>query len=79
MKRTTIHEAKTHLSRLIADVEQGAEVLVCRGAHPVAKIVPYRGTGRTRPKVGTITSKPAQYAANCFAPLTDTELGEWGL
>ena len=28
MKRTTIHEAKTHLSRLIADVEQGAEVLV---------------------------------------------------
>jgi len=79
VKQTTIHQAKTHLSRLIADVEKGAEIVVCRGAHPVAKIVPYRGTGRARPKVGTITSKPAKYSADCFSPLTDAELKEWGL
>jgi prevent-host-death family protein len=36
----TIHEAKTHLSRLIAQVEAGAEIILARGKTPVAKIVP---------------------------------------
>ncbi len=79
MKQTTVHQAKTHFSRLLAEVEAGGEVLVCRGTVPVAKIVPYRGSGRSRPKVGTITSKPLKYADDCFAPLSDAELKEWGL
>jgi len=36
----TIHKAKTHLSRILHQVEQGEEVTICRGAYPVAKIVP---------------------------------------
>ncbi len=79
MTQATIHEAKTQLSRLIAEVESGGEVVVCRGKQPVAKIVPYRGGGRTRPEVGKITSKPIHYAADCFAPLSGKELKEWGL
>lgn len=37
----SIHEAKTNLSRLIARVEQGEEVVVRRRQTPVAKLVPY--------------------------------------
>ncbi len=35
-----MHEAKTHLSRIIERVEQGEEVIIDRAGRPVAKIVP---------------------------------------
>jgi len=79
MKQTTVHQAKTHFSRILAQVETGDEIVVCRGDKPIAKIVPYRGTGRARPKTGTITSKPVKYSKDCFAPLTDEDLKGWGL
>lgn len=45
-----IHEAKTHLSRIIARVEAGEEVVISRDGHPVAKVVrldsAVRRTGR---------------------------------
>lgn len=34
------HEAKTHLSRLLARVEAGEEVIIARAGKPVAKLVP---------------------------------------
>jgi prevent-host-death family protein len=34
-----VHEAKTHLSRLLRDVEQGSEVIIERGGRPIARIV----------------------------------------
>ena len=40
MKEVTIHEAKTHLSRLIREVEQGASITLKRGDKVVARIVP---------------------------------------
>lgn len=36
-----MHEAKTHFSRLVKQVEAGEEVIVSRGGEPVAKIVAY--------------------------------------
>jgi prevent-host-death family protein len=41
MDPVSIHEAKTHFSRLIARAEAGEEIVVRRGAKPVAKIVAY--------------------------------------
>ena len=38
--KLTIHKAKTHLSRILHQVQKGEEVTICRGAYPVAKIVP---------------------------------------
>lgn len=37
--QVTIHEAKTHLSRLIAAVERGEEVTICRRDKPVVRLV----------------------------------------
>jgi prevent-host-death family protein len=34
-----IHEAKTHLSRLLEQVELGEEVIIARSGRPVAKLV----------------------------------------
>jgi prevent-host-death family protein len=35
-----IHEAKTHLSRLLERVAMGEEVIIAKAGEPVAKLVP---------------------------------------
>lgn len=46
MAEVTIHEAKTHLSRLLRRVALGEEIVICRGRAPVALLVPAEGTRR---------------------------------
>ena len=75
----TIHQAKTHLSRLLQQVEMGEEVVVCRGKLPVAKIVPSGPSRATRPKVGKATSQRFNIPADAFTPLGDEEFKQWGL
>jgi prevent-host-death family protein len=41
MKQVNVHEAKTQLSRLLQDVEEGEEVVIARNGTPVAKLVPH--------------------------------------
>lgn len=43
--RMKIGEAKAHLSRLVAAAEAGEEVVLCRGAKAVARIVPVAAAG----------------------------------
>ncbi|MDR5694673.1 MAG: type II toxin-antitoxin system Phd/YefM family antitoxin [Armatimonadota bacterium] len=38
--RVTVHQAKTHLSRLLQRVAAGEEILITRGGTPVARLVP---------------------------------------
>ena len=38
-----IHQAKSHLSRLLAEVQSGREVLITKAGRPIAKLVPYTG------------------------------------
>ena len=48
MDTVTIHAAKTTLSQLLARVEAGEEIVLARGKHPIAKLVPYHPVGPTR-------------------------------
>ena len=48
MKTVNIHAAKTHLSRLIDDVERGEEVVIARAGKPVARLVPLAARPRER-------------------------------
>jgi prevent-host-death family protein len=41
-----IHEAKTHLSRLLERVAMGEEVIIAKAGKPVAKLVPIKQTNR---------------------------------
>lgn len=38
-----VHEAKTHLSRLLAEVQAGREIVISKAGRPIAKLVPYDG------------------------------------
>ncbi len=40
MYEVNVHEAKTHLSRLLARVAQGEEVVIARAGKPIARLVP---------------------------------------
>ncbi|MEO8064410.1 MAG: type II toxin-antitoxin system prevent-host-death family antitoxin [Pseudomonadota bacterium] len=40
--KINIHEAKTHLSRLIEDVASGNEILIAKGGRAMARLVPLR-------------------------------------
>jgi antitoxin (DNA-binding transcriptional repressor) of toxin-antitoxin stability system len=83
VKKVTTHEAKTHLSRLIAEVRAGEEVLIYRGDQPTARLVrvgaEQQATAPRRPAVGTVTSAPVLLSADAFEPLTEEELAGWGL
>jgi len=52
MTKVTIHVAKTNLSKLIAKVEAGEEVVICRGDKEVAKLVPANVTKKVLPNRG---------------------------
>jgi prevent-host-death family protein len=48
-KAVNIHEAKTHLSRLVERVEAGEEITIARAGRPVARLVPIRRASEPRP------------------------------
>jgi len=39
-KTVNVHEAKTHLSRLLARVARGEEVVIAKAGKPIARLVP---------------------------------------
>ena len=41
MKTVNVHEAKTHLSRLLLEVEEGEDVVIARGGKPIARLIPF--------------------------------------
>ena len=49
-----IHEAKTHFSKLLAEIERGEEVIIARAGTYVAKLVPL---SPTRPRFGEVAPK----------------------
>jgi prevent-host-death family protein len=62
MKRSySIGEAKTNLSRLIAEVEHGDQVELRRGKTPVARLVP-------APAPTTVRRQPGRFAGQIHIP-----------
>ena len=43
-----VHEAKTHLSKLLERVALGEEVIIAKAGTPVAKLIPFDEQPRTR-------------------------------
>ena len=80
MTTITTHEAKTHLSRYLADVEKGEKFIIARGKSAVAMLVPVKKQReKPRPKVGETLGPSIEIPDSAFAPLTEEELKEWGL
>ena len=66
MERVNIHEAKTHLSRLIERVEAGNEVIIARAGRPVTRLVPIGR--RTAPRLPGAWRGRVRMAADFDAP-----------
>lgn len=49
MIEVNIHEAKTHLSRLLVRVASGEEIVISKAGVPLARLVPFREDGGVRP------------------------------
>ena len=40
MQTVNIHEAKTHLSRLLARIANGESIIIAKAGKPIAKLIP---------------------------------------
>jgi antitoxin (DNA-binding transcriptional repressor) of toxin-antitoxin stability system len=75
MKTVTIHVAKTNLSKLLARVEAGEEILLARGREPIAKLVPFRAPAT--PRVFGAWRGQVTVGPEFFDPLPEEELAAW--
>ncbi len=75
MSIVNVHEAKTNLSRLLARVEAGDEIVIARGGKPIARLEPIHA-----PTVNLGFLDLPDIPDDFFAPLDDETLDEdWGL
>ncbi|MCY7417960.1 MAG: type II toxin-antitoxin system prevent-host-death family antitoxin [Chloroflexi bacterium] len=51
MEQVNVHQAKTHLSRLLERVERGERIIIARAGTPVAVLSPYEPPPEERPRV----------------------------
>ena len=72
MPIVNIHEAKTHLSRLLEKVSAGKELVIAKAGKPLAKLVPI-GPRTVARKPGFLKGK-IKIAADFDAPLPDKML-----
>jgi prevent-host-death family protein len=74
MSIVNVHQAKTHLSRLLAQVEAGEEIVIARRGKPVARLVSCKPRGKRQPDVlkGKIV-----LPEGFFDPLSEEELKVW--
>lgn len=57
MQKVNIHEAKTHLSRLLEQVSHGEEIIISKAGKPIAKLVPFTQPKAQLRKLGLLKGK----------------------
>ena len=77
MQQVNIHEAKTHLSRIIEQIISGEEVVIAKHGKPVARLIPYTNIVKKR-KPGSLQGK-IKSADNFDDPLPDDIAKSLGL
>ena len=70
-----VHEAKTHLSRLLEEVAGGAEVVIAKAGRPVARLVPIEPV--VRPKSLGLLRGRISVPDDFDAPLSPEVLAEF--
>lgn len=78
MRTVNVHEAKTHLSRLLEAVEAGEEVLIARAGRPVARLGPLAAVAQPR-RLGMLAGRfevPDDWDAPLPAEVLDAFGGE---
>lgn len=76
MAQFSVHDAKTNLSRLIAEALAGGDVVIARGNVPAVRLVPVEPRGRR--SFGALKGK-VSLDERFNDPLPDDELAGWSL
>lgn len=71
-----IHDAKTHLSRLVARASAGEEIVLARAGVPVARLVPLASDESER-AFGVLRDR-LEIPDSFWDPLPPEELNAWG-
>ncbi len=71
-KIVNIHQAKTHLSRIVDEVAAGREVIIARAGKPIARLAPLEPVVRPK-KLGLLKGK-LRVPDDFNNPLSDEEL-----
>ncbi len=72
-----VHEAKTHLSRLLDRAHRGEEIILAKAGVPYAKLVPYDPPAASRREPGGLRVTGDIPDSVWFDPLPDDELDLW--
>ena len=72
METVNVHEAKTHLSRLLERAHAGEEVIIAKNGRPYARLCPLEKPPPRRP--GLLAGEVGDAF---FEPLPEEELGAW--
>ena len=68
-----VHEAKTHLSRLLDEVHAGKEIILAKAGKPYARLMPLAAEPPAR-RPGRL---PGRLGLGFFEPLPADELDAW--
>lgn len=75
MSIVTIHTAKANLSKLLARVEAGEEIVIARGKTPIARLTPVHAPPAAR-RFGALKGS-VSVGPEFFEPMSEAELAEW--
>jgi len=75
MKPVNVHEAKTHLSRLIERARAGEEIVIARNNVPLVRLVPLDRT-EPRRRFGALRGR-IRVDDGFLEPLSEDELEAW--
>jgi prevent-host-death family protein len=72
-----VHEAKTHLSKLLERVMAGEEIIVAKAGKPCARLVPMGEAAPLKRTPGGLKALEDIPDSVWFDPLPEDELGLW--
>lgn len=75
MTTVSVHEAKTHLSRLLRQVQAGEEIVIENNKRAVARLVPLERKAKRR-RIGRLKGL-VHLDDSFFDPLPEEELKAW--
>jgi antitoxin (DNA-binding transcriptional repressor) of toxin-antitoxin stability system len=70
MKQVNIHDAKTHLSRYLAELTPGETLVLCNRNQPVAELRSLRKKAVRKPRIGAAAGK-FEVPDSFFEPLPE--------
>jgi prevent-host-death family protein len=71
MKTVNMHEAKTHLSRLVDEAARGEDIVIAKAGRPIVRLVPVTEVQGLRP-VGVLAGRIRE-SPDCWDPDPEIE------